>query len=283
METAALNWAGIEHRNYVIGDYSGKNTIQTLAQAPKKPMFFHISKDTAQVLKRMGYYITPMGVTHRINNATYAPKSNSHRTLRHQINRAIRDEVEVKEAPIESVSKTELEALSYRWLRTKPTNNRFLGFLLRKEEFIPIPGTRWFFAYKNNKLVGFHCYFPFYKNDQLKGYTADTTRTCPSAPKGTNTLLTHTAIQTFKLEQIPITSLGLAPFAPLNETCAISNDRITHILFKGMYHLGNWILNFKGLAMHKNHYRAQKEPIYFASPRPFPLISLLKAYKKLMA
>ncbi|MDA1354084.1 MAG: phosphatidylglycerol lysyltransferase domain-containing protein, partial [bacterium] len=251
---------------------------QLLIEDPKT-IFFHISKELAGILKQLGHYVTPMGITHRIDTETYSPKANSHATLHYQINRARKEGVNIIERPLSQVSSESLEALSYRWLQTKPTNTRYLGFLLRQNIFKPIPGTRWLFAYKNSKLIGFHSYFPTIKENSVVSYTAEFTRICPSAPKGTNALLTHTAITTFQKENIKTVSLGLAPFAPLSSPPHISNAPLTEFIFKLIYQHGNWIMNFKGLAMHKNHYRAHKEPIYFASPNPLPIWRLFKAYR----
>jgi phosphatidylglycerol lysyltransferase len=262
-----------------IGPISAQNAcIDQFIKKHKSACFYHIEKSVANHLYKKGYAITKMGVSHRIPLKTFTLTGKQKRTIRHLQNQALKNKLSVTELKPEAVPIESLKAISDKWLKSKPIKSHYMTFLLNPKISASNKMARWFIAKKHNAIVAFHCYTPIYHNNSHVGYYCDINRSDPTATKGAHTLITVTATLTFKAEELEILSLGLAPFQNQLQKDPLENDPITHLIFKWIYQFGNTFYNFKGLAMHKNHYRAYKEPIYLASPKKTPFFNLLATF-----
>lgn len=170
--------------------------------------------------------------------------------------------------------------VSRRWLDSK-INSRELNIMTRKSRYCDEYGTRTFFAYQDDALVGYIVFDPLYENGKTIGYYADLCRINPDAPNGTQDLIQWEALCRFREESLTWLSLGISPLACIDDGHGFHNPVLTRVL-KINYRLGNRMYAFQGLEFHKSAYhdgrQSHRRSTYFVTGGPLPFVELIRCF-----
>ena len=196
---------------------SRKTLLEGFVRKFKNPVFLHISKETAEILQSMGFYINEMGTETIINVQEFSLKGDKKEFLRSQRNRALRDNVQVVEPQNGEVSAKTMRAISESWMKNKASGNE-LSFLARPAVYEEEPDVRRFFAVKDDNVIGFVFFDPMYKDGKVIGYLVNFLRTCVQTSYSVCDFIIVEAIARFKAEGLQFLSLGFSPFADVDDS-----------------------------------------------------------------
>ena len=231
--------------------------------------FYQLSAPFAPLFKDSGYNLNQMGTESLIHldsfKATYA--------FKRKVNQNNLQDVTITESsPL--LHKQAISNLKSRWLGTRVRQKENSAFLTKPLSFSKY--SRYFFAWQNDELVGFRSFDPLFEEHLLKGYYADTSYTCPTAPRNLSYKLLDKAIATFQSDGVQFLSLGLNPFHLQTQNVSHDNFLLKHALKLSYQHL-NSLYSFKGLTQHKRTVSKFTVPVYFAAPHKFPFFNMLRS------
>jgi phosphatidylglycerol lysyltransferase len=225
--------------------------------------FVHLSENIATKLSKRGVLVNQMGVEHLIELPSFdvtLPGSNfSH--VRRWRNKSKKEGVIVKEMPFHEISPAEFQSVNQNWLSRKG-GSEYIG-LTRPLRLEDKKDVRYFWAFQDERLVGFAFFDPMYRNDEIYGYIHNIARLDDTCPNGTNDLIILTALEKMKEEGLEVLSLGLSPLADIEDVNLPCHSFISRIL-KFMFKYCEFIYPFKGNFFHKEKYRSSKEQTYLA-------------------
>lgn len=237
-----------------------------LADNPRV-MFTVISEACAVALRELGFKINSIGYETELPIQTYNTQGNwkDLDLVKRARNEARREGITIREVDIATVDRAQLEAVTARWIATKKVNDREIWLFARRPVFEPEADVRKFVAWdRSGRVAGFACYDPIYRDGDVVGYSANTSR-CDEQQYGRLTTAVHmTAMEQFKTEGKEVLNLCLAPFCKL-ELGRYNDDRFMRGFFELAARFGNDIYNFRGLAFHRSKYRGREKAIYYAS------------------
>lgn len=239
--------------------------------------FYHIDYETASILSKKGFYINTMGHNHTLDLKGFEGSWISHKSLKRDSQKARREGVQIVEGSLQDFPTADLQRVSEAWVKNQTNPSSFQTFLTRPLVLKAEPDVRYFFAIKDNQLIGFRIFDPLYNNGAIYGYYANATRVLPSAPRGTGYLLALSAITKFKAEKKDVVSLGLAPFS-LPSTESYKHSRFTKTIFRTIYQNGPPFYNFRGLKNHKKRFHGFEYPIFFATREKLPIRHLMFSF-----
>lgn len=240
--------------------------ITVFLQEHPRASFVQIDESLARLLREsFGYYTFRIGVECRVNAERWTLQGKDKTHMRRWLNTAKNAQVTVRELDRDE-GLPDVQRVSERWLSTR-TNPVKLRFLVR--DFFTEPRcaqlSRLFGAYKEGQLVGIVEFDPIFSGKMITGYYADLVRTAPEAPNGTSVLIIITALEIFRREAICSLSLGLAPLAQLGP-CQKEPPLIRQGLAL-IYRTCNFAYNFQGSYFHKEKYRSNEVPVFYATKR----------------
>lgn len=241
-------------------------------------VFWQISQDTAETLSKLGYYVNDLGLDTIVNLSEFEGTWKTHKSIRREARKAQRAGIVVAEQRIADVNSEELRAVNQSWLQSKSNNNPGQRFLTRPLVLSQERDVRYFFAYENERLIGYRFFDPLYHSGNVIGYYADITRVATSAPSGVSYLLALTAIRKFKDEGYTKLTLGFSPFARIEDSNEFKFSKFAHNMFRIMYSKWEKVYGFQGLHDHKNRFHGKHEKVYFASRSPVPVSGILAGY-----
>lgn len=241
-------------------------------------VFAYLSEPIAKKLKAMKVSVNYLGVEHQLNIPEFDTSlaGKKHTQVRRWINKAQKEGVYVEERSVRSVYARDIQNISRQWLRNKK-NNECIG-LTRPLELSENELVRCFWAYKEDKLIGYAFFDAMSQNNKITGYYHNIARTIPNAPNGTSDAILLHAIKKFKEESLSSLSLGIAPLSRLNTT-GDSTSRIINALFNVMYRHCEWVYPYKGIEHHKDKYRAETDNIYIGITHGMEIYHLMGALK----
>jgi lysylphosphatidylglycerol synthetase-like protein (DUF2156 family) len=265
---------------------SKKALLEGFVRNFKNPVFLHVSKETAEVLHSMGFFINEMGTETIINVQDFSLKGSKKEFLRSQRNRAVKDEVQVVEATNGQVSAETMRAISDAWMKNKAVSSNELSFLARPAVYEEEPDVRRFFAIKDNVVIGFVFFDPMYKDGKVIGYLANFLRTCVQTSYSVCDFIIVEAIARFKAEGMEIVSLGFSPLADVDDNGEFRFSKPLKAIFKYSFDKANHLYAFKQLSFHKQRYRPGMDgtlevKVYCASKSKLPLRSLYACVQKM--
>jgi phosphatidylglycerol lysyltransferase len=265
---------------------SKKELLQDFVQTFKDPVFVHVSRDTAETLHSMGFFINEMGTETIVNVQEFSLKGSKKEFLRSQRNRALRDDVKVVEVTNGEVSPGTMRAISEAWMKNKAVNKGELSFIARPAIYEEEPDVRRFFAVKNDKVIGFVFFDPMYEDGKVIGYLANFLRTCVEVSYSVCDFIIVEAIAKFKSEGKRFLSLGFSPFAEVNDCGEFRFSKVLREVFKYSFENANYLYAFKQLSFHKQRYRpglegTEEVKVYCASRSSLPLRSLYACVRKM--
>jgi len=241
-------------------------------------IFYQISHEFASALARArGIKVNEMGVEWDIDVSKFSTKGKDKAQLRHWINKALKENVEVVESKMEPQFETALKKLSDNWLKRKGGEAKFIT---RPVVFHDEPGVRLFLARREGRIIGMTVFDPLHRDGKLTGYYHNMSRAEEDAPHGTTDLMTAKAMEIFKAEGVPMISLGMSPFCELEDKEFKSSVAIRS-LFRFMYEHCGYIYPAKGNYFHKSRYGGVSRKIYLATTRSDIITDVLLAVKGL--
>jgi len=250
------------------------------------PIFFHISKDVAEILSAMGFCVNEMGTETIIDLQRFTLTGAKKEFLRKQINRGRKEGLVIKEQSCSEVGEDVLKAISQQWLRGKVVHSHELSFIVRPAVYADEMDVRKFIAYKDNRAVGFDIFDPIYKDGQIIGYGANHLRAASISNYSVRDCIMLEAMRVFKEEGKEILVPGFSPLHKVNDSGEFRYSRLLKRLFQFAYEHANYVYAFKALAFHKSRYRpglegCQEMKVYCAYKNP-ARFSLLPGIVNLM-
>lgn len=251
-----------------------------LARFPRA-MFMQIHADTAALLHRLGYRVTPVGVECELDTATFSLVGKRKQDLRHYRNKALKAGVRVVELEDTVSLRAALRPVSDAWLPSKSWFAHELEFLARPFQPEPEPGVRIFVVYDGARPVAFSVLDPMYRDGVVKGYTVSILRHTQDAPEGACDFINLHALALLRDEGIPLLSLGVSPFHRLEELADTEGHGAwpVYLVYRALRRFGDPIYHFHGLSFHKGRYRAHEVPVYTAVRGPIGLLPLYASAK----
>ncbi len=224
----------------------------------KNPVFIQVSADVAQLIhEQTGFYATQFGKESLIDLNAWSVSGKKKQVIRTAVNHAKKENVTVKE----SYGELSYRHLSDSWLKTRKCKSREIVFLIRPMEMEYKEGTRRFFAYQNDEMIGFIFFDPIYENGQVVGYVPNISRASEKFPQGIFYLLMTQAFEVFKAEGIPYVYLGLSPLSLDYPVKDCESKVLRWMLEFTSKHL-NYFYNFKGIEFTKSRFRGVEEPTF---------------------
>jgi phosphatidylglycerol lysyltransferase len=242
--------------------------------------FVHLSEEIASKLSNRGVRVNQMGIEHLIDLTSFdvsLPGSHfSH--VRRWRNKARKEGVIIKELDFDEVNPSEFQAVNDNWLSRKG-GSEYIGLTrpLRVEDKKDV---RYFWAFKDERLVGFAFFDPMYRNGEIYGYIHNIARLDDTCPNGTNDLIILTALEKMKEENLEVLSLGLSPLAGIEDENLPCHGVISRIL-KFMFKHCEFVYPFQGNFFHKEKYRSGKEQTYLAILPDSNLYRLMGVFRTL--
>lgn len=257
-----------------------RNIISKFLSINPRAVFACISESCAAVLRELDFKVNCLGYEVELPVQTYNTKGNWKELdlIKRARNEARREGIIIREEKIETVNRSELDAVSTRWIATKKVNDREIWIYARRPVFQTEEDVRKFIAYdRDGRVAGFAFYDPIYRDGQIIGYSANILRSDEQRFSRLPTAMHMEAMERFRLEGSEVLNLNLSPFVKLDN--GIFNDDFgSKLFFKLSARYGNDIYNFQGLAFHKSKYRGNEKYLYFASNSYWPANDVYLAF-----
>ncbi len=256
----------IENRETLIAAFMANYT---------NPLFIQVSADVAHLIhEKTGYYATQFGKESLIDLKAWSLSGKKKQVIRTAVNHAKKENVTVKE----SYGDLSYRNLSDSWLKTRKCKSREIVFLIRPMEMEYKEGTRRFFAYQNDEMIGFIFFDPIYENGQVVGYVPNISRASEKFPQGIFYLLMTQAFEAFKEEGIPYVYLGLSPLS-LNYPVQDCESKVLRWMLEFTSKHLNYFYNFKGIEFTKSRFRGLEEPTFAVHKRILPAKDFVSMFR----
>ena len=237
--------------------------------------FVQITEPVARLMhERFGYYATQFGVETIVDLEGWNLSGKKKQILRTSLNQTRKSGIVIRECREENRH----HALSREWMSTRKIKNREIGFLIRPMIMDHEEETRKFFAYHEDKLVGFVFFDPIYKDGEIVSYVPNISRFSHSFRQGIFYSLLIYAMETFKKEGLKELNLGLSILV-LDADDKASESWILKNIERLIYRYGNFIYNFKGIAFTKSRFNGKTNKFYCAHRWSLPAIKLISMFK----
>lgn len=255
-------------REALLGDF--------LREHPRA-VFMQVSLETAELLKRRGFFATPVGVENELDPAAFTLEGKPKRDLRHYRNRARAAGVAVREEADSHALRSELKPVSDAWLRLKKSGGRELAFLARPFVSQPEPGVRIFTGRIGERIEGFVVLDPMFREGQVAGYCVAILRHRADSPEGTVDYINLHVLGVLRGEGVPVLSLGISPFCRIEALvrCYGIGLPTAYLGFWLMRRFGDPLYHFRGLSFHKSRYRAAESPSFTCLRGPVGVLPLV--------
>ena len=237
--------------------------------------YVQVSKAVVDVLHSdFGLYGTQFGSESRIDLGKWSLSGKKKQILRTALNQAEKSNITVKER----FSDDHTREISEAWIRTRKCKSNEIRFLIRPMEMEYRENARHFYAYQDDKAVGFIYFDPIYRNNEIISYVPNISRANADFRQGLfYTLMAH-AMETFKAEGVPYLDLGLIPLS-LDQVTEHQESRPLKRLLHVLYEKMNFLYNFKGLEFTKTRFRGDNFKTYCCHRRAIPALEFLAMFK----
>jgi lysylphosphatidylglycerol synthetase-like protein (DUF2156 family) len=237
--------------------------------------FAQVSEPVAELLhEQFGLYATQFGVESIIDLKNWDLKGKKKQVLRTSLNQAVKSGIYVQE----TFEEDRYNELSQEWVKTRKVRNREIRFLIRPMNMEYQVGTRKFFAYRGDDLIGFIFFDPVYSQNRVISYVPNISRFSQSFRQGIFYTIMLQAMETFKEEGVEQIHLGLSPFV-VGEGYRHYESKITKQLIRLLYQYGNGIYSFKGIYFTKSRFRGKDYPTFCSHRRNLPLREIITLFR----
>jgi lysylphosphatidylglycerol synthetase-like protein (DUF2156 family) len=245
-----------------------------LKEVPGKMIFGGMDIATSRCLRSSGYQTTVLGTEFSIPVQEFHIAGGSMKHLR-RIRNLHHQGLTVREQTWDEIDQAAVRAISEAWLGSRGGSQKELRALTRPMTHVDEWQVRKFYVYgPDGAMLGFVHFDPYFRNGQVRGYTANILRSWPGAkPHGLLDYAVLCALDKFKGEGVEVLSLGMSPLHGIHRTPG-DNGALAWLL-NATYENGNALYPFKGLASHKLRWRAQQEPLYACTKDVDPLQAVL--------
>jgi phosphatidylglycerol lysyltransferase len=252
--------------------------IKSFLAQGSSAIFCQIDERVAICLSKLGFKVNRFGTETDLDLLSWDTKGKDKAQVRHWVNKATKEGIEVFEESISKVNQEDLKRVSENWLSRRGGHE--LSVLTRPLVYYPENDVRYFFGKRKNSLVGVVVFDPIYRNGEVVGYYHNMVRTLDSSPHGTTDLITIKAMEKFRQEGRHLFSFGMSPMSHLDGE-EFNSNKITSKIFRMLYMHGNFLYPFKGNEYHKSQYRGNKRKVYFSSTNNSGLVDVLAGMKGL--
>ena len=229
----------------------------------RKTLYLAVDEATANALGRCGYNVNEIGTEFEIALPHFSLRGKEMKQLRWANNLCKRG-FEVKEQRWKDIDETRVREISQQWRQGKIVKEKELRLLTRPPEFSDAWQVRKFYCYKDNKIVGYVFFDPYFKDGKVVGYCANILRSDTKVkPNGFLDFIVLQAMEVFRQEGIEWVSLGLAPLH--NIAPREGEVQWARKMQEFMYEYCGFLYAFKPLAYHKSRYRALERKWFQAS------------------
>lgn len=252
-------------REYIIGEFLKDKTHTA---------FIQISEPVAELLHyKFGLYASQFGIETIVDLKAWDLKGKKKQVLRTSINKAQKDGVRF----VEMIAETNDDELTREWMSTRAVSRKEVVFLIRPKKQEYQDGTRKFYAFMGEELLGYIHFDPVYENSKIIGYVPNISRFSPKFKQGIFYPLMVHAIETFKQEGIPSLYLGISP-AAVDDQDREYESKILKFLVRQLYKFGNWFYSFKGLQFTKSRFQGKEVKTFCAHAEMLPTRSFLTVF-----
>lgn len=251
--------------------------LKDFLKTHRRTCFWQISRPTAVVLQKLGFWINEMGVDTRIDLAGYDFSGAQKERIRRAGNWLTKHQFVIREGAFEAdhaaatslhlVDRREIMELSNAWKASR-TVKRDVRFFNRPALFEDEPDVRKFFLYApDGKCCAFAFFDPIYRAGNVVGYSPSIKRRAADAPLRAEEGITKHAIELFQREGRERLMLGLSPMAAVEDREFKANP-LLHMSWSraiNAWWLNRYIYNLAGHADFKRRFGGVEEKTYFAS------------------
>lgn len=239
-----------------------------------RAQFVQVSAETAKILWQHNFYSTQMGFEVIVYLKNWDTKGSKKNVIRTSVNKAKKAGIEIKETNYDSGTLN----ISDKWLNSRKCKKRNLRFLLHPIDNEYTEGSRRFYAYQDNKAIGFVFFNPLYENGKIIGYCPNVSRSDKDFKQGVWYAIMNYAIELFKKEGKEFINLGIAPFV-VSEKVEPHELKILRFLADLLYKRGNNLYNFRGLTFSKKRFEGTEKKVYYCSGSKCPLFSIFVVFR----
>ncbi len=253
-------------REYLIGEFLKDKTHTS---------FIQISEPVAELIHdKFGYYSSQFGVETIVDLKNWDVKGKKKQVLRTSINKAEKDGVRF----VEMKKALDDKALSKEWMRTRAVKRKEVVFLIRPKDQEYQEGTRRFYAFLGEELLGYIHFDPVYENGKVLGYVPNISRFSPKFKQGIFYPLMVHAMETFKKEGVSSLFLGISPLV-VDPQCKPCESKLFKFSVKLLYKYGNWFYSFKGLHFTKSRFQGKEVKTFCSHGEMLPTRSFLSVFR----
>jgi lysylphosphatidylglycerol synthetase-like protein (DUF2156 family) len=190
-----------------------KGFVEYAGQHGREVVSVQVQSADVPAFLTAGFTINQMGSSYVVDLDGFSLYGTRFMQLRNKISRALRNGIEIVEAPYEDW-RAAIRELDAAWLSTKGEGVRELDFLVGQTGGRHQGLRRLFVAVKAGRLVGYVSYSPVY--GPLEGWMHDLSRRQPDSGPGVMEAINKAAIDTFRAEGVRWLHFGFTPFTSLN-------------------------------------------------------------------
>ena len=250
----------------LIGEFLKKDTPTGFAQ---------VSEPVTKLLyEKFGYFSTQFGIESVIDLNNWNLKGKKKQVLRTSLNQAKKRGIVVSE----NYTENRHNQFSKQWMKTRKLDSREIRFLIRPMEMDHQEETRKFYAYQEDKLIGFIFFDPVYSNGKVISYVPNISRFDCSFKQGIFYTIMIAAMDIFKEEEIEQIHLGLSPFA-VNDSNSLFEAGFPKKMVRFLYLNGNRIYSFKGMHFTKSRFRGTEYRTFCAHKGKLPFREIMTLFK----
>jgi len=252
-----------------------KTLIEKFLQKGPPAGFAQVSEPVAKLLyDEFGFYATQFGIESIIDLKNWDLKGKKKQILRTSLNHSVKNNISIHE----KYDEKRYNRLSLEWRKTRKVKHREIKFLIRPINMNYEEGTRKFFAYQGDELIGLIFFDPVYSNGKIISYVPNISRFSRAFKQGIfYTIMIH-AMDIFKQEGIKQIHLGLSAFA-VSDTNSYYEAGIPKKLVRFLYEYGNSIYSFKGIRFTKSRFRGTEYRTFCSHRGKLPFREILTLFK----
>lgn len=252
-------------REFLIGEFLKDQTYTA---------FIQISEPIAELMhSKFGYYSSQFGVETIIDLKSWDLKGKKKQVLRTSVNKAQKDGIRFLEMGEEAND----EILSKEWMRTRTVKNKEVVFLIRPKNQKYQEGSRKFYAFLGEELLGYIHFDPVYEKGKIIAFVPNISRFSPKFKQGIFYPLMVHAMEKFKGEGIPYLYLGISP-AVVDDQDKPCESKIFKTLVRLLFRYGNMFYSFKGLHFTKSRFQGKDIKTFCAHGEMLPARAFLTVF-----
>jgi lysylphosphatidylglycerol synthetase-like protein (DUF2156 family) len=237
--------------------------------------FAQVSEPVAILLyEKFGFYATQFGIESIIDLKNWDLKGKKKQILRTSLNQATKSGITIQE----NYNKNGYNQFSEEWIKTRKVKSREIRFLIRPMNMDYEEGTRKFFAYQEDKLIGLIFFDPIYSNGQIISYVPNISRFKRSFRQGIFYSIMMHAMDIFKKEGIEQLHLGLSAFA-VSDTNSYYEADIPKKIVRFLFQHGNRIYSFKGIHFTKSRFKGTEYRTFCSHKGKLPFREIITLFK----